>query len=154
MYIQKLKKRKKHNITKFSFYRMDPSQIKEVSGSLLPFATRSIPIPDQFQLIDELFDETPAETPAAPQAAPQAAVHQVTTPSAENRADCSPVPPAGVDFTSRMWNNFGETVLPLLGGVAKAAVVENRDPDQMTNTESRKIQNDILEGSYSKYLFL
>jgi hypothetical protein len=42
----------------------------------------------------------------------------------------------------------------LLGGVAKAAVVANRDPDDMTQTDSRKIQNDILESSYSKYLFL
>ena len=144
---------------------MDPSQIKEVPvfGSLLPFATRSMPIPDQFQVIDE-FDETPADPPADP----QAAVHQVTTPSAEhsedssrvttpsteNREDSSRVPPAGVDFASRIWNNFGETVMPLLGGVAKAAVVANRDPNEMTQTESRKIQNDILESSYSKYLFL
>ena len=124
---------------------MDPSQIKEVPV----FATRSMPIPDQFQVIDE-FDETPADPPADP----QAAVHQVTTPSTENREDSSRVPPAGVDFASRIWNNFGETVMPLLGGVAKAAVVANRDPDDMTQTDSRKIQNDILESSYSKYLFL
>ena len=130
---------------------MDPSQIKEVPvfGSLLPFATRSMPIPDQFQVMDE-FDETPADPPADP----QAAVHQVTTPSAEHSEDSSRVPPAGVDFASRIWNNFGETVMPLLGGVAKAAVVANRDPDDMTQTDSRKIQNDILESSYSKYLFL
>jgi hypothetical protein len=157
---------------RFSFYRMDPSQIKEVPvfGSLLPFATRSMPIPDLFQVIDE-FDETPADPPADPQAAvhqvttPSAehsedssrvppAIHQVTTPSTENREDSSRVPPAGVDFASRIWNNFGETVMPLLGGVAKAAVVANRDPDDMTQTDSRKIQNDILESSYSKYLFL
>ena len=102
--------------------------------------------------------ETHADTPVIPLAAPQAAFHSVTPPSAGshgsgNRDNSSGVPPACVGFTSRMWNNFSETVLPLLGGVAKAAVLSNRDPAQMTKSESRKIQDDILESSYSKYLF-
>jgi hypothetical protein len=62
------------------------------------------------------------------------------------------VPPASVDFVSNVWNNFEETVMPLLGGVAQQAVRENKDPVDIGNYDSVKIQTEILECTYSKYL--
>jgi C4-dicarboxylate transporter len=64
------------------------------------------------------------------------------------------VPPACVDFASRIWNNFGETIMPLLGGVAREAVMSNRDPAGMSNFDAVKIQNEILECTYSEYYFI
>jgi hypothetical protein len=147
-----------------------PAVFEPVNTSAMFFASRSVPIPDQVIDGRETHADTPVTPPAAippaaippaaipPAPIPPAAIPPVTTPSAashgsENRENASGVPPACVDFSSRMWNNFGETVLPLLGGLTKAAVLANRDPAQMTKTESRKIQNDILESSYSKSLF-
>jgi hypothetical protein len=129
---------------------LQPALTEPVNTSMV-YATRSVPISDLLQVFDS--PETHADTTAIPPAAPQAATLPVTIPSAENGENSSGVPPACVDFASRMWNNFGETVLPLLGGATKAALVANKDPAQMTKTESRKIQNDILESSYSKHLF-
>lgn len=61
------------------------------------------------------------------------------------------LPPAAVDFVSKVWNNFEETVMPFLGGVAKEAVKTNRDPLDIGDYDSVKIQTEILEGTYSKY---
>jgi hypothetical protein len=144
----------------FSLDMLLPAVFEPVNTSAMFFASRSVPIPDQVIDGRETHADTPSIPPAAipPAAIPPAAIPPVTTPSAashgsENRENASGVPPACVDFASRMWNNFGETVLPLLGGLTKAAVLANRDPAQMTKTESRKIQKDILESSYSKSLF-
>lgn len=60
------------------------------------------------------------------------------------------VPPACVDFTSMMWKNIGDTVMPLLGSESKAAVIANTDPAELGPYDSVKIQTDIIESAYSK----
>jgi hypothetical protein len=60
-------------------------------------------------------------------------------------------PPASVDFLSNVWNNFDVTIMPLLGGVAQEAVKTNKDPLEIGDYESVKIQTEILESTYSKY---
>jgi hypothetical protein len=72
-------------------------------------------------------------------------------PSADPVNDFPGPPPASVDFVSSVWNSFSETVLPLISSVAREAVRTNKDPVSLSNYDSVKIQNEILEGTYSKY---
>jgi hypothetical protein len=60
------------------------------------------------------------------------------------------VPPASVDFISNVWNKFHETILPKLGGDARDAVTQNKDPEEIGSFASVKIQEDILECVYGK----
>jgi hypothetical protein len=62
------------------------------------------------------------------------------------------LPPASVDFTSKVWNDFEGTVMPYLGGVAQEAVRTNKDPMNIGKFDSVKIQNEILDGTYSEYI--
>jgi hypothetical protein len=72
-------------------------------------------------------------------------------PAADPVNDLTGPPPASVDFVSSVWNSFNETVLPLISSVAREAVRTNKDPVSLSNYDSVKIQNEILEGTYSKY---
>jgi hypothetical protein len=60
------------------------------------------------------------------------------------------VPPASVDFVAKVWENFHETIMPMLGAEARQAVISNKDPLEMGNFEALKIQTVILESVYSK----
>jgi hypothetical protein len=51
---------------------------------------------------------------------------------------------------TKVWNSFSETVMPLLGSVAREAVRANKDPVEIGSYDAVKIQNEILEGTYSK----
>ena len=89
----------------------------------------------------------PAHVPAAPGpdiVEPRPALRSVQPPS---------LPAACVDFVSNVWNNFETTVMPFLGGLAKQAVRTNKDPSEIGAYDSVKIQDEILNGTYSKYHF-
>ncbi len=89
----------------------------------------------------------PAHVPAAPGpdiVEPRPALRSVQPPG---------LPPACVDFVSNVWNSFETTVMPFLGGLAKQAVRTNKDPSDIGAYDSVKIQDEILNGTYSKYHF-
>ncbi len=60
------------------------------------------------------------------------------------------VPPASVNFVSLVWNNFESSVMPFLSNETRSAVRANRDPKEIGNFESKKMQDEILEGLHSK----
>jgi len=45
-------------------------------------------------------------------------------------------------------------VMPYLGGVARNAVLNNRDPKELGDFDSVKIQKEILEATCSKFLLV
>ena len=97
----------------------------------------------------------PAHAPAALAApAPAAPGPDIVEPRPALRSVQPPgLPPACVDFVSNVWNNFETTVMPFLGGLAKQAVRTNKDPSDIGAYDSVKIQDEILNGTYSKYHF-
>jgi hypothetical protein len=64
------------------------------------------------------------------------------------------VPPAAVDFVDKVWNSFQETIVPRLGGDAREAVILNKDPADIGNFESVKIQSNILDSVYSELSYI